>query len=168
MISLGAALLLVTPLPLSQEPGASQDSVTLASRINGFVQPYATSSNFTGVILVRQHGRVAFTHGYGMASHELGVRNTPESRFHIASVSKAFTAAAVLLLEERGKLSSSDAVGKRVPDYPGGEKILIEHLLKHTSGIPNLGSQPEWAREERMSHDRGIGRTLWTRYSAGD
>jgi CubicO group peptidase (beta-lactamase class C family) len=123
-----------------------------SARIDAFVRPYAASNNFTGVILVRRNGRVQFQKGYGLADYELRVPNTAQSRFHIASVTKAFTAAAILLLEERGMLSTGDAVAKYLPDYPNGQKLRLEHLLKHTSGIPNLGNQPEWAREERMSH----------------
>jgi CubicO group peptidase (beta-lactamase class C family) len=132
----------------------SQDSAgrSLGARIDAYVQPYVGSNNFTGVILMRRNGRVQFQKGYGPADYELGVRNTPASRFHIASVTKAFTAAAVLLLEERGKLSTADPVAKYIPDYPNGKKLRLEHLLKHTSGIPNLGSGPDWAREERMTH----------------
>jgi CubicO group peptidase (beta-lactamase class C family) len=87
-----------------------------------------------------------------MADYELGVPNSGWSRFHIASVTKAFTAAAILLLEERGKLSLNDSVARYLPGYPNGDRIRIEHLLKHTAGIPNLGSGPEWAREERLPH----------------
>jgi CubicO group peptidase (beta-lactamase class C family) len=104
------------------------------------------------VILVRQNGQVQFHKAYGRANYELGVPNTPESRFHIASVTKAFTAAAILLLEERGRLSTADSVARHLPGYPNGDKLRIEHLLKHTSGIPNTSSLPGWEREERLSH----------------
>jgi CubicO group peptidase (beta-lactamase class C family) len=141
-------------LAAMQSPPATQDSTTrgLAQRIDGFVRPYVASNNFTGVILVRRGGRVQLEKGYGMADYELGVPNSGWSRFHIASVTKAFTAAAILLLEERGKLSLTDSVARFLPDYPNGGRIRIEHLLKHTAGIPNLASGPEWAREERLPH----------------
>jgi CubicO group peptidase (beta-lactamase class C family) len=87
-----------------------------------------------------------------MANYELGVPNSGSSRFYIASVTKAFTAAAIMLLEERGKLSLNDSVSKFLPDYPNGDRIRIEQLLKHTAGIPNLGNGPEWARDERLPH----------------
>ncbi|HZA98218.1 MAG TPA: serine hydrolase domain-containing protein, partial [Gemmatimonadales bacterium] len=148
------ALLLPVMLAPAQQSPASPDSAApaLEQRIDRFVRPYAASNNFTGVILVRRGGRVQLEQGYGMANYELGVPNTGFSRFHIASVTKAFTAAAILLLEERGKLSLSDPVSRHLPDYPKGDRIRIEHLLKHTAGIPNLGSGPDWARQERQSH----------------
>jgi CubicO group peptidase (beta-lactamase class C family) len=125
----------------------------MKQRIDRFVQPYVASNNFTGVILVSRGGRVQLNQGgYGMANYELGVANSPESRFHIASVTKAFTAAAILLLAERGKLSLDDPVSRHLPDYPKGDRIRIEHLLKHTAGIPNLGGGADWSREERLPH----------------
>ena len=131
-----------------------QDSAPrqLEQRIDRFVRPYAASNNFTGVILVRHRGRIQMNKGYGMANYELGVINSSWNRFHIASVTKAFTAAAILLLEERGKLSLDDSVSRHLPGYPNGDRIRIVHLLEHTAGIPNLGSGPDWAREERLPH----------------
>jgi CubicO group peptidase (beta-lactamase class C family) len=148
------ALLLVILTAQLQHPSFPQDSSagTLAQRVDRFVQPYVASNNFTGVILVRRGGQVQLDKGYGMADYELGVPNSGSSRFHIASVTKAFTAAAILLLAERGKLSLEDSVSRFIPDYPNGGKIRIEQLLKHTAGIPNLGSGPDWAREERLPH----------------
>ncbi|HEX6432881.1 MAG TPA: serine hydrolase domain-containing protein [Gemmatimonadales bacterium] len=148
------ALLLPAILAPRQQTPTSQDSApgALEQRIDGFVRPYAASNNFTGVILVRRRGRVQLEKGYGMANYELGVPNSGWSRFHIASVTKAFSAAAILLLEERGKLVLSDPVSRHLPGYPNGDRIRIEHLLKHTAGIPNLGSGPDWARQERLHH----------------
>lgn len=148
------ALLLPAMLAPVQQSPTAQDSAppALEQRIDQFIRPYAASNNFTGVILVRRRGRVQLEKGYGMANYELGVPNSGWSRFHMASVTKAFTAAAILLLEERGKLSLNDPVSRHLPGYPNGDRIRIEHLLKHTAGIPNLGNAPEWAREERLPH----------------
>jgi CubicO group peptidase (beta-lactamase class C family) len=148
------ALLLAVSLPTVQQIHTRQDSTgrSLQQRIDAFVRPYAASNNFTGVILVSHPGQVLLEKGYGMANYELGVPNSGSSRFHIASVTKAFTAAAILLLQERGKLSLDDPVSRYIPGYPNGDRIRIQHLLKHTAGIPNLGSGPDWSREERLPH----------------
>jgi CubicO group peptidase (beta-lactamase class C family) len=147
------ALLFASVLaPLASVTAQNSSPRTLEQRIDRFVKPYAATNNFTGVILVRQGGRVQLEKGYGMANYELGVPNSARSRFHIASVTKAFTAAAILLLEEQGKLSLQDPVSRHIPGYPNGERIRIEHLLKQTAGIPNLGSEPTWEREERLPH----------------
>jgi D-alanyl-D-alanine carboxypeptidase len=96
-------------------------------------------------VLVVKDGQVVLRKGYGMANLELGAPVTPENVFEIGSVTKQFTAAAILLLQERGKLRVEDDVTKYLPDFPThGEKITIENLLTHTSGIPNYTSLPEW------------------------
>ena len=95
--------------------------------------------------LVVKDGQVVLRKGYGMANLELGVPAAPEDVFEIGSVTKQFTAAAILLLQERGLLRVEDEITKHLPDYPThGERITIENLLSHTSGIPSYTSLPEW------------------------
>lgn len=130
-------------------PASGQD---LAAKIDVYLQPFVESNNFIGVVRVSRGERVLFEKGYGLANYELGVPNGPSTRFHIASVSKAFTAAAILLLEERGKLSTSDPLSKHLPGYPGGDKIRLEHLLTHSSGIPNVNNFPDYGRESFFHH----------------
>jgi CubicO group peptidase (beta-lactamase class C family) len=115
----------------------------LAKQIEAYLRPFVETKNFSGVVFVSRGDQILFQKGYGLANPDFEVPNTPQTRFHIASISKAFTAAAILLLEERGKLNTSDPVSKFLPDYPKGEKIRLEHLLTHRSGIPNVGSFPE-------------------------
>jgi CubicO group peptidase (beta-lactamase class C family) len=148
------AFLLALSLAAVQGSVRPQDPTpsSLEQRIDRFVRPYVASNNFTGVILVRRGGRVQLNKGYGMANYELGVVNQPWTRFHVASVTKPFTAAAVLLLEERGKLSLDDSVSRHLPGYPNGDRIRIKHLVEQTAGIPNLGGGPDWARQERLPY----------------
>jgi CubicO group peptidase (beta-lactamase class C family) len=87
-----------------------------------------------------------------MANVELGVPMQPGMVFDLASVTKQFTAAAILLLQERGKLSVEDDITKYLPDYPThGQTITVHHLLTHTSGIPNFTALPEWRPQEDMT-----------------
>jgi CubicO group peptidase (beta-lactamase class C family) len=96
-------------------------------------------------VLIAKDGQILLRKGYGMANLELGVPMRPDMVFEIASVTKQFTAAAILLLEERGKLSVNDDLTKYLPDYPThGRKITIDHLLNHMSGIPEVTALPEW------------------------
>ena len=118
----------------------------LSARIDAYLRPFVQGNNFTGVVLVSRGNRVLFQKGYGLANPSFDIPNTPQTRFHIASISKTFTAAAILLLEERGKLSTTDPVSKFLPDYPNGDKIRLEHLLTHKSGIPNVSDFPELSR----------------------
>jgi CubicO group peptidase (beta-lactamase class C family) len=131
------------------DPTGAQD---LAGKIDAYLKPFVEANNFIGVIHISRRGRVLFQKGYGLANYELNVPNGPETRFHIASVSKAFTAAAILLLEERGKLATSDSVSTYVPGYPAGDKIRLEHLLTHSSGIPNVNNFPDYDKESCFPH----------------
>jgi CubicO group peptidase (beta-lactamase class C family) len=85
-------------------------------------------------VAVVKGGKLAYTHAYGKARLEPALAATPEMRYSIGSISKQFTAAAILLLEEDGKLSLDDAVGKYVPGLTGGNEVTIRQVLSHTSG----------------------------------
>jgi CubicO group peptidase (beta-lactamase class C family) len=111
-------------------------------------------------VLVAKDGQVLLRKAYGLANLELGVPMQPDMVFEIASVTKQFTAAAILLLQERGKLSVNDEITKYLPEYPThGQTITIDHLLTHRSGIPDLPSLPEWwpRRREDMNVQQVIG-----------
>jgi CubicO group peptidase (beta-lactamase class C family) len=100
------------------------------------MQPYVDAKMFMGSVLVARKGKTIFNNAYGMADLEWSVPNSPTTRFNIASMTKQFTAAAILLLEDRGKLKTSDLVKKYLPDAPASwDNITIYHLLTHTSGI---------------------------------
>lgn len=87
-------------------------------------------------IAVVKDGKLEFSKGYGLANLEYNILNEPSTVFHIASVSKQFTAFAVLLLEEQGKLSIDDDIRKYIPEMPDfGDTITLRHLANHTSGL---------------------------------
>jgi D-alanyl-D-alanine carboxypeptidase len=95
--------------------------------------------------IVVKDGKVVLRKGYGMANLELGVAMAPDMVFELGSVTKQFTAAAILLLQERGKLRVEDDITKYLPDYPThGATITLENLLTHTSGIPSYTGLREW------------------------
>lgn len=85
-------------------------------------------------IAVVDHGKLVYTHAYGKAQLQPPTPATPEMRYSIGSISKQFTAAAILLLQEQGKLSLDDAVGKYVPGLTRGDEVTIREILSHTSG----------------------------------
>lgn len=85
-------------------------------------------------IAVVQHGTLVYTHAYGLARLEPQVRATTDMRYAIGSISKQFTAAAILLLQQQGKLSLDDPVGKYIRNLTGGGEITIREILSHTSG----------------------------------
>ncbi len=101
-------------------------------------------------VIVVKDGKVIFRKGYGLANLELGVKIEPDMIFRIGSITKQFTAIAILMLAEQGKLSLEDEIIKFLPDYPTqGHRITIEHLLTHTSGIKSYTGLPEWRPQWR-------------------
>jgi CubicO group peptidase (beta-lactamase class C family) len=92
-------------------------------------------------VLVAQKGRVVFKQAYGYANLEDLVPVTTETKFRIGSITKQFTAAAILRLQEQGKLSVRDPLSKFIPDYPRGSEVTLHHLLTHTSGIHSYTSK---------------------------
>ncbi len=121
----------------------SQDK-ELAGKLERYIRPYVETNNFSGNILISQKGKILFNKAYGFANLEFGVPNDLNTIFHIASLSKTFTAAAILILEQKGLLATDDFVSKYVPDYPSGNRITIHHLLSHTSGIADVEDGPEY------------------------
>jgi CubicO group peptidase (beta-lactamase class C family) len=113
-------------------------------RFDHQIQAYAHNGDFSGSVLVARDGRILFQKSYGMANYEWAIPNSEKTKFHIASVTKTFTAAAILHLEQQGKLKLSDPLSKYVPDFLNGERITIEQMLTHTSGLPDFYSLPEY------------------------
>ena len=108
----------------------------VAPRLGEYMDALARAGQFSGAALVARDGKVTFSRAYGMANYELGAPNTTETKFRIGSMTKPFTAAAVMLLQERGKLSVQDSVCKYVSGCPAAwQPITLRQLLSHTSGI---------------------------------
>jgi len=116
-------------------------------RLEEQAQAYFEVGRFNGTVLVAQGGKVLLNQGYGMANFEWSLPNTPDTKFRLGSITKQFTAMAALLLEQQGKLKTSDLVCNYVDACPAPWKpITIHHLLTHTSGIPNFTSFPEYMK----------------------
>jgi CubicO group peptidase (beta-lactamase class C family) len=90
------------------------------------------------VVLIARGGKVIYRKAFGMANLELKVAMAPENVFRIASLTKQFTAVAILQLHERGLLNIDDDIKKYIPDFPSADKITIANLASHTSGIQNI------------------------------
>jgi CubicO group peptidase (beta-lactamase class C family) len=89
---------------------------------------------------VFQNGKIAMSKGYGLASVEFGAPITPRTPFIMGSVSKQFTAAAIALLVEQGRISLTDDIRKYVPElHDYGKRVTIDHLVHHTSGFATGG-----------------------------
>lgn len=117
-------------------PSAKPADVEIHSKIDKIFEGFNSTVSPGCALAAIQDGRVIYTRGYGMADldHDIPIR--PDSVFHVASVSKQFTDAAVILLAQDGKLSLDDDVRKYVPELPDfGAKITLRHLVHHTSGL---------------------------------
>src|SRR5215472_17898437 len=122
------------------------------SRMDQVVQSYVSNKQFMGSVLVARGDQILLSKGYGSANLEWNIPNTASTKFRIGSITKQFTAASILLLEERGKLKVEDPVKKYLPDAPAAwDKITIFHLLTHTSGIPSFTSFPDYRDTEAMA-----------------
>jgi CubicO group peptidase (beta-lactamase class C family) len=116
------------------------------------IQSYTANRQFMGSVLVAKGTDVLLNKGYGSANLEWDVPNSPATKFRLGSITKQFTAASILLLQERGKLNVEDPVKKYMADAPPAwDKVTIYHLLTHTSGIPNFTSFPDYAKWETFA-----------------
>ncbi len=132
------AAILLAGLANGQELAAKADEI-------------ASKYDFMGSVLAAKGGKVLLKKGYGMANVELDVPNAPNTKFRLGSITKQFTATAILQLAATGKLSVDDHVSKYVPDSPAAWKdITIHHLLTHTSGIPNFTDFPDYEKTMRQ------------------
>ena len=122
----------------------------IKNKVDQYIAAYVKMNQFSGSILIAQNGKVIVNKGYGMASYEYGVTNKPGTIFRIGSITKQFTAMAIMMLEEKKLLNVNDNLSKYLPDYPNGDKIKIEHLLTHTSGIPDHTELPDFNQERRV------------------
>jgi CubicO group peptidase (beta-lactamase class C family) len=112
--------------------------------IRSYLEALSSSGQFNGTALVVHQGRTLVDAGFGTANLVEGRVNTPETMFQIASVSKQFTAGAMLWLKERDQVSLRDKISIWIPECPRDwEPITIHHLLTHTSGIVHWRDLPE-------------------------
>ena len=117
-----------------------------AQQIDALLTAYHKLGLLNGVVLVADHGQVVYRKGFGFANFEWQVANTPATRFRIGSVTKPFTAMLILQQVEAGKIDLDAPISRYLPDYrrDTGDKVLVRHLLAHSSGIPTyIGSDIE-------------------------
>jgi len=132
-----------------QTPGQVSDK-DLSAQIDKLLSDVYKPGQPGAAVLVKKQGKVILRKGYGLANLELNVPVEPDMIFRLGSITKQFTAVAVLMLAEEGKLTLQDEITKFLPDYPTqGKKIIVEHLLTHTSGIKSYTDLPEWLPLQR-------------------
>jgi CubicO group peptidase (beta-lactamase class C family) len=123
----------------------SQD---MALSLDSLLQAYTTLHKFNGTVLVAKNGTVLLDKGYGYRNVANRVWHDKTSVFQIGSVTKQFTTAIILKLQDEKKLSVQDPISKYFPQYPKGDSITIEHLMLHTSGIYNYTNDGTFMKNE--------------------
>ncbi len=135
------AILGLIPLPALSQTVDTIDA-GLRDRIDRIAEGVMTQRGVPSAsVAVVQGGKLVYTHAYGKAHIDPPLAATPEMRYSIGSISKQFAAAAILLLQEQGKLSLDDAVGKYVPDLTRGDEVTIREILSHTSGYQDFAPE---------------------------
>jgi D-alanyl-D-alanine carboxypeptidase len=138
----------------AEAAGASCPNPGFERDADAAIRTYEQADLFSGALLLAVDGRPVLRRGVGLAERELGVAATPDMKFRVGSLTKQFTAAAILQLQEAGKLSIDDPISKYYPEAPQTwAKITLRHLLTHTSGILSYTALPGFfAREAREPH----------------
>lgn len=125
-----------------EEPGPAE--LTTEQEMDAFVQSHLATGQFMGAVLVARGDEVLLSKGYGMANLEQETPNSPETVFRLGSLTKQFTAAAILQLQDQGLLNVKDRVSRYLPDFPHGDEITLHQLLNHSSGVPD---PPEFSEQ---------------------
>lgn len=138
------------------EAGAAPAAET--ARLDSVVRSFLPA-RFAGAVRVERGGRVLLDRGYGLANRERGVPNTPTTRFAIGSLTKQFTAAAIMLLAGDGRLRTSDPVTRWFPETsPAWDGMTLRHVLSHTAGIPNVQGPDELGDSAGTPGERAVRR----------
>ena len=128
-------------------PGFSQ---SVSQKMDELLTAYSNQYQFNGSVLVAQKGRVVLQKGYGWKNVQDKQKNDDQTIFQVGSVTKQFTAAIILQLQQQGKLSVHDKLSKYYPDFPNSGMITLEHLLTHTSGIYNYTNDLAFMKTEAV------------------
>ena len=127
----------ITP---SAEPSSAEAVPNLEARLDELL-----GADLNGAALVARDGSILFAQGLGMADAGSNLANSPETRFRLGSITKQFTAMAILILESQALLDRSDSICDHIDDCPEAWQVVtIEHLLGHTSGIANYTDQRDF------------------------
>lgn len=132
-------------------------ALTPGDQVDEVFAPWDNKDSPGAAVAVVQNGAIVYKKGYGMANLEYDIPNSPSTVFHIASVSKQFTAFSILLLEKAGKLNLDDDVRKYIPEVPDfGKTITLRHLATHTSGLRdqwNLLAMAGWRLDDVITKE---------------
>lgn len=114
-----------------------------AKKIDELMAPFVTAQQFSGVVLAAEDGKVIYEKAFGVANADYKIPNQLNTRIGIASITKQMTGVVLNRLIEANKIALADKLNKYIPDFPNGDKITIEMIARHRSGIPHRVMPPE-------------------------
>ncbi|MCL1638663.1 serine hydrolase [Elizabethkingia sp. HX WHF] len=120
---------------IEKKASLTENQTSLSGKLANYMQAQTDVNGFSGTVLIVRKDAVLLRKAYGLADYEWNIKNTIDTKFQLASVTKQFTATAILQLAEKGKLSLDDKLNKFFPDYPNAESVTIHMLLSHSSGL---------------------------------
>lgn len=132
---------------------------------------FKTQKKFSGNVLLAKNNEIIFNESYGYSNKEKGIKNTPQTKFMIGSMTKLITALCIMQLSERGMLSTQQNVEDYIPNLYKGQGITIHHLLTHTSGVPNhliLKKQIKWGEPHSPQEILQIVKGYKLKFPAGE
>jgi len=132
---------LAAAISLASAARATPPAPGFSARADAIIRQHVAAQTFNGVVLIADHGKVAYRKAFGLANREWNVPMTPQTVFRIGSTTKTFTATAILQLAEKGALKLDDPISQYVAATPAAwSAITLRNLLNHTSGIPDFVS----------------------------
>src|SRR4051812_41868885 len=133
---------ILASLPASAEP--------LSAQVDSYLKALDQASGFSGTVLIARDGKIQVERGWGWADAEHEVKNAAYTRFRLGSLTKQFTAAAVMMLEREGKLGVTDSICKYVTPCPKTwQPVTLLELVGHSSGIPNFTAKKDYDKRTR-------------------
>src|SRR5918992_6057154 len=123
--------------------GQTARAQSKSRKIEALIKPFAAANQFSGVVLAAEDGKVIYEKAFGLANADYKIPNQVNTRIGIASITKLFTSVILTRLIEQNKIAAADKLTKYIPDFPNGDKITIEMLAKHRSGILHRVMPPE-------------------------
>ena len=170
------SILIIAPLYLLS--GCSQQYVQYFTGSGGYIpstkvynsaNKYIKSENFIGSILVKKGDSYILNKAFGFSDKKQHYKNTIDTKYRIASLTKAFTALAIVQLKEKNLIHSyDDLIADYITDYPNGKKITIRHLLTHRTGIPDYPSKANYSHIYTPSKLIGLFKNLSLEFTPGE
>ena len=133
----------VSCLVLSLLPSNALAQSDKAKKIDELIAPFAAAQQFSGVVLASENGKVIYEKAFGLANADYKIPNQLNTRIGIASITKPMTGVILNRLIEANKVALADKLNKYIPDFPNGDKITVEMLARHRSGIQHRVMPPE-------------------------